>query len=158
MDTPAWALAIAAPGIAEDPAQRATSSAETRIFAPALADPQNDARPSDPAPALLSVNGFQPAGASASSGPATSLVLDALIPAEFNSSESAFSDFSTEGSRFGFFGNDPDHDRDGKGKKTKKQDGLPVNVPEPGALPLLTLGLLAVGIIAARNRDLTNSA
>jgi hypothetical protein len=169
--TPFGTFALPEAAIAQDSLQTEIAGNHTRTFALAVADPQNDERPSGPAPALLSVNGFQPGGAFASSGPETSLVLDTLIPAaskpsfhsgnsaEFNSSEPAFSDLSTEGSRFGFFGNDPDQGKGGKGKNKKKdQDGPPVNVPEPGALPLLTLGVLAVGIIAARNRDLTANA
>jgi hypothetical protein len=138
--TPAGSFALPKAAIAEDSLSTEIAGKHTRTFALAVADPEDFARPSGPGPVLLSVNGFQPGGAFASSGPASS-------------------DFSTEGARFGFFGNDPDHDRDGKGKKKiKNQDGLPVNVPEPGALPLLTLGLLAVGIVAARNRDLATKA
>jgi hypothetical protein len=169
--TPAWTFALSEAAIAEDSTRTDLSPNENRTFALALDDPQNDARPSDPTPATLSANSFQPAGAFGGNGSESSMVLSTLVPAEsqpsvhsanpaeFNSSDPASTIFSAEGSRFGFFGNDPDRGRSGKGKhKNNDQDGPPVNVPEPAALPLLTLGLLAVGIIAKRNRDFpTNS-
>jgi len=158
-----WSIAMPDASVAEDPAQSSASSSGARTFALALADPQNDARPSDSNPAMLSVNSFQLSGVSGVSSSDRSSVLGTLVPvASYPGAPSAnlaSSDFSTEGSRLGFFGNDPDHDRGGKGKnKNKDQGGPPVNVPEPGALPLLTLGLLAVGIIARRNRDFPANA
>jgi hypothetical protein len=162
---PSWSIAMPDAFIVEDSVQSASSSRGARAFALVLvlADPQNDARPSDPTPAMLSINGFQSAGAFGSSGSETSLVLGTLAPTAsepgVHSGNPASSDFGTEGSRLGFFGSDPDHDRGGKDKnKNKDQDGPPVNVPEPGALPLLTLGLLAVGIMALRNRDFPTNA
>jgi|HubBroStandDraft_6_1064221.scaffolds.fasta_scaffold02317_3 hypothetical protein len=162
---PAWTFVVPELGVAQDSTQRAISRNQTGTFALALDDPQNDARPSDPTPAMLS------AGAFGGSGSESSMVLSTLVPAEskpsvhsanpaeFNSSDQASSIFSNEGSRFGFFGNDPDRGRIGKGKnKNNDQDGPPVNVPEPGALPLLTLGLLAVSIIAKRSHDFPTNA
>jgi hypothetical protein len=170
-NTPAWIFAVPDAGIAEDSTPTGISRNENRSFALALTDPQNDARPSDPTPASFSINGFQPGGAVGSSGSENSIILNALLPteskplvhsgnpAEFNSNDPISSVFGNEGSRFGFFGNDPDRGRTGKGKnKINDQDGPPVNVPEPGALPLLTLGLLAVGIIAKQNRDFPTNA
>jgi hypothetical protein len=171
-----WSVDVPDAFVAEDSARSANSAKHARTFALALADPQNDARPSDPTPAMLSINGFQPGGAFGFSSSENSLVLGTLVPTrselgvhpgnavEFNSSEFASSDFDTEGSRFGSLGNDPDHDHDrvGKGKKNKDKDNdnndPPANVPEPGALPLVTLGLLAVGIIARRNRIFPTNA
>jgi hypothetical protein len=170
-DVESWTFATPAAGIAEAPTQIAISSNEAPTFALAQVDSQNDARPSDSAPALLSINGFQPGGAFASSGSESSMVLSMLLateskpgvlsgnPAEFNSGDPASSVFTAEGSRFGFFGNDPDRNRGGKGKnKNNDPAGPPVNVPEPGAILLLTLGLLTVGIAARRNHNSPSNA
>jgi hypothetical protein len=166
---PAWTFTLGASSIVENPTQTEISRNETRTFALALADPQDIARVSGAAPATLSINSFQASGAFGSSGPETSMVLGTLVPTEsqpsvhssnpveFSSSEPFFSEFSTAGSRLGFFGNDSQHDRGGKGKE-KDQNGPPVNVPEPGALPLFPLELLAVGIMSLRNRDITTNA
>jgi PEP-CTERM motif len=165
-NTPAGTFATPAADIAEDPTQTTISSNETSTFALALTDPQNDARPSDATPAMLSVTSFQSSAAFGGSGSESSMVLGTLFPVEskpsvhfanpteFNPRESGSSDFNNEGSRFGFFGNDPDRDRGGKGEgKNNDPDGPPVSVPEPGAIPLLTLGLLAVGIMVRRNHN-----
>jgi hypothetical protein len=170
-NSPAWTFAVSEAGIAENSTRTELSPDANRTFALALADPQNDARLSGPTPAMLSANSFQSAGAFGGSGSESSMVLSTLVPAEskpsvhsanpaeFNFGDPASSILSTEGSRFGFFGNDPDRGRSGKGKnKNNDQDGPPVNVPEPGALPLLTLGLLAVAIIVKRNRDFPTNA
>lgn len=77
---PGWSIAVPRAFVAEDSAENANSANHTRSFALALADPENDARPSDPTPAMLSINGFQPSGAFGSSRSGTSLVLGTLVP------------------------------------------------------------------------------
>jgi hypothetical protein len=150
VNTEAWAIIVPASDIAQDSTPTKTSGNRSRAFALAPANPENDARPSVPTAAILSINGSQSGGVFAFNGSQTSLVPSTLDPAS--------AEFSTAGSRLGFFGNDPDHDRRGKGKaKNDAQDGPPVNVPEPGTLPLAALGLLAVAIIASRHRDFTTN-
>jgi hypothetical protein len=163
------AFAVPASVIVENSTLTESSRNQDRTFDFALADPQNSARSSGPAPATLATNSFQPSGYFSFSSSESSLVLGTLVPTEpkpsahsgdpveFNSTEPGSAEFSAAGSRLGFFGNDPDHDRGGKGKK-KDLNGPPVNLSEPAALPLLTLGLLAVGIMSRRNRDLTTNA
>jgi hypothetical protein len=97
------------------------------------------------------------------------LVLDPLVPtasdpivrfgspAEPNSGVLAPSAVGAEGFQLGFFGRDPDRGRGGEGKNKNQEDPL-VSVPEPGALPLLMFGLLAVGILARRHRDFPTSS
>jgi hypothetical protein len=168
---PIWSFAMPDAFIAEDSPQGAISGNKTGTFALALDEPQNDARSSDPASATISANGFQPGGAFGSSRSENSMVLSTLVPTEakpgahsenlveFHSSDPITSVFGSDGSRFGVFGRDPNRGRTGKGKiKNNDQDGPPVNVPEPGALPLLAIGLLSVGLIARRNRDFPTSA
>src|SRR5208282_88380 len=129
---PGWSRAEPDAFVAQGSAENANSANHTRGFALALTGPQHDARPSVPTPAMLSVGSFQPGGAFAASSPVTSMVLATLLPTasepsmhsgnpvEFNSSDLASSEFSIEGSRLGFFGNDLDHDRGGKGKNKNK--------------------------------------
>jgi hypothetical protein len=169
--TPTRTFALPEPAIAQDSTQKEISGDQNRTYALLLTDPQNDARPSDSSPAsgMLSVSGFQSGSAFAASGSENSWVLGTLVFAAsepgvhagksvaFDSGEPPTSGFIAEGSRFGSFGSDPDHGRGGKGKN-KDQDGAPVNIPEPASLPLLTLGLLAVGIMARKNRDIPTNA
>ncbi len=75
-----WSIDVPDAFVAEDSAQSTNSANHTRTFALALADPQNDGRPSDPTPAMPSINGFQPSGAFSSSRSETSLVLGTLVP------------------------------------------------------------------------------
>ncbi len=158
------AFALPEPALAQDATQTEISGNHAASFALALTDSRNEARPALSAPAMLPVNGFQPGGAFGGSDAENSWVLATLVPsapepgahsgdfAALGSSGSASSDFSTDGSRLGFFGRDPDRGKAGKGEN-KNQNDAPVPIPEPPAASLLMLGLLAVGIMARRNRD-----
>ena len=150
--------------IAQDATQTEISGNHAASFALALTDPQNEARPSISTPAMLAVNGFQPGAAFGGSDAENSWVLVTLVPAApepgghsggfaaLGSSGPVSSEFSTDGSRLGFFGRDPNRGKAGKGQN-KNQNDAPVPIPEPSAASLLMLGLLAVGIMARRNRD-----
>ena len=155
--------------IAQDATQTEISGNHAASFALALTDPQNEARPSISTPAMLAVNGFQPGAAFGGSDAENSWVLVTLVPAApepgghsgdfaaLGSSGPVSSEFSTDGSRLGFFGRDPNRGKAGKGQN-KNQNDAPVPIPEPSAASLLMLGLLAVGIMASRNRDFSANA
>ena len=166
---PVWNDAAPYSGIAEGSAQRESYGNEARNLIFEIAQLQSDARPADPTAAMLSTNGIQSSGVFGASGSEMSLVLDPLVPtaldpivrfgspAEPNSGALAPSAFGAEGFQLGFFGRDPDRGRGGEGKNKNQEDPL-VSVPEPGALPLLMFGLLAVGISARRHRDFPTSS
>jgi hypothetical protein len=166
---PVWADAAPYSSIAEDSTRRESYGDEARLLAFEIAEPESDPGPSQPTLAMLSSDGIQPGGVFGGSGAEMPLVLDRLVPtasdpsvpfgspAELNSGAPASSTFGAGGFQLGFFGRDPDRGRGGKGKN-KNQDDPPVSVPEPGALPLLTLGLLALGFAARRNRDFPTPA
>ncbi|HEY4762633.1 MAG TPA: hypothetical protein VIH75_03085 [Candidatus Sulfotelmatobacter sp.] len=142
---------------------------EARNLAFEITQLQSDARPAHPTLAMLSTNDIQSGGVFAASGSEMFFILDPLVPtasepsirfgspAELDAGAPASSTLGAEGFQLGVFGRDPDRGRGGEGKN-KNQSDPSVAVSEPGVLPLLMLGLLAVGISGLRPRDFPTCA
>jgi PEP-CTERM motif len=143
---------------AESP-DTAISGKTIRGSVPALDATENDARPSDPTPAMASIGSFAPDGAFVGRGAESSLIVGTFFPpstgtgvpstafAEFGSHETAFSVPDGEYARLKI---GREHRKDGDGKDVSTSTPESVAVPEPGVIPLLLLGLAAVGSCARR--------
>jgi PEP-CTERM motif len=128
---------------------------------------QNDAQPSDPTPAMVSIGSFGPDGAFAGRGAESSLVVGTFFPSssdrgvhttaftEFDSHETAFAVSDGEYARLKI---GREHRRDGDGKNLGTTTPESIAVPEPGAFPLLLFGLAAVGICAWRRSVVSPAA
>jgi hypothetical protein len=167
MVAPGWADAMPDAVIAEDSTYRAISAEDTRNFALGLDEPQNDARLSDPIPAVLSLGSFQLGSAFGVRGPEPSYVLGTLFSSSSASSDrsSSLGELDTNERTSTFFNNGKerhgighDHDRGKQGKNQDPDGPGSVSVSEPAAFSLVLLGLAASGIMARRSREFPPTA
>jgi hypothetical protein len=121
--------------------------------------PQIDGQLSDPTPAITSIRGFESGSAFAAWGSEPSFVVGTVFPpssdtslhsttiTELGSEDPTLSVFATEGARHKI---DRERGKSDNGMNQHQNASPSVEVPEPGALPLLLFGLAAVAIVVRR--------
>jgi hypothetical protein len=121
--------------------------------------PQIDRQLSDPTPAITSIRGFESSSAFAAWGSEHSFIVGTMFPpssgaslhsttiTEVGSEDPTSSVFATEGARHKI---DRERGNSDNGKNQNQNASPPVEVSEPGALPLLLFGLAAVAIVVRR--------
>jgi hypothetical protein len=121
---------------------------------------QIDGQRSNPTSAIPSIGGLEPSSSFAGWGSEPSFIVDTMFSpssdtslhsstiTELGSDDPALSAFATEGARHKI---GRERGRGSDGKNQNQNGSSSVEVPEPGALPLLLFGLVAVAIFARRH-------
>jgi hypothetical protein len=164
---PGWADTIFYPGLAEESsniaiAAKVTASPGLELFAPANAEFLTE-----PDSAMMLTGSFETNNALDAGALKPSSMLNAFLPStsdtdmspgilsDRDSSERASSISHAEKA---WHEETPGYGERRTGEHERKRKPVPILVPEPGSIPLLLLGLAAVGFLARRRGNLPTAA